>query len=452
MAVTKTPRNVRSALKLATCTLLSSTTVVTQADENKRDWLFDGAVLYYGEKDRVQVLEPVISLKKFKDFDDFIDYKLTVDVMTGSSPNGATPSNVPQTFTGSSGTSGYSAAANDTPMRDFNDARAALNINTQKPLSNVLRRSTGYALSVEQDYGSLGYNTSLSKDLNDKHTTLTGGAGLSLDLVSPDGGAPDPLTNINDPNNQTNGGDEEEDEEHEGGGEFNPEFKGTFDFMLGVTQVLNRYSLMQLNYSHGFIRGYLTDPYKLVSVVNSATGEPATTSIDPSLTSTTPDGIYLTEKRPDSRDTNSVYWKTVVNIFGSVLRVSYRYFWDDWGIQSDTYDIKYRLGLWDGVYIQPHYRHYTQTSADFYRHSLRSNELIPEYVSADYRLAEFTANTVGLKIGIDFNNTTKFDIRFEKYKQTGNSHPADAVGIQNNYDLYPTLEASIFQISFSKYF
>ncbi|MGD8886453.1 MAG: DUF3570 domain-containing protein, partial [Gammaproteobacteria bacterium] len=278
MAATKKPQGVRNALRLATCTLLSSAAMNTQAEEEEKDWLFDGAVLHYSEEDRVQVLEPVFSFRKYKQFDEYIEYKLTIDAMTGSSPNGATPSSVPQTFTGSSGTSGYSVPADVTPMRDFDDTRLAFNVNSETPLSNVLRRSAGLALSLEQDYGSFGYNLVYSKDVNDKHTTLTGGAGISLDLVYPDGGAPDPLTNVNDPANQQGGEGEDDDDEHEGGDDFESEFKGMFDVMVGVTQVVNRYTLMQLNYSHGFIRGYLTDPYKLVSVVDSASGLPAPTS------------------------------------------------------------------------------------------------------------------------------------------------------------------------------
>ena len=142
----------------------------------------------------------------------------------------------------------------------------------------------------------------------------------------------------------------------------------------------------------------------------------------------------------------------MVDIGGDVLRVSYRYFWDDWGIKSNTVDLEYRLELWNGFYLQPHYRYYTQTAADFYRHSLRDNESVPSYVSADFRLAEFTGETLGIKLGVDFSNSTKFAVRFEKYTQTGDAHPDDAVGIQNNYDLYPTLEATIFQVTFSKIF
>ena len=444
MAVTKKPSDLRSTLSIATCTLLSSTAVTTQAEETETDWLFDGAILHYSEKDRVQVLEPVFSFRKYAQFDEFLEYKLTIDSMTGSSPNGASPSNVPQTFTGASGNSGYSVPADETPMRDFSDTRVAFNFTSEKPLSEVSRSTSGYAISIEEDYASLGLNSSRSKDVNNKQTTLTAGAGVSLDLVYPSGGAPDALANINDPINQ--GGDDDDDEdEGEGGDDFDPEFKGMVDIMLGVTQVLNRYTLMQLNYSHGFVRGYLTDPYKIVSVVDSVTGEPA-------LTPTTTNGIYLNEKRPDSRDTNSIYWKTVVNVFGDVLRISYRYFWDDWGIKSDTIDIKYRFDLWNKYYIQPHYRYYTQTAADFYRHSLRDDESTPDHVSADFRLAEFTGKTVGIKFGIDFDKFTKFDVRFEKYTQTGDSHPDDAVGIQNNYDLYPTLKATIFQVSYSKNF
>jgi len=443
VAVTKKPGDVKNALRLATCTLLSSTASTLQAEEADFDWLFDSAVLLYSEKDRVQVVEPVFSFRKYLQFDEFIEYKLTIDTMTGSSPNGASPSSVPQTFTGSSGRSGYSVDANELPLRDFSDTRVALNYTSEKPLSNVLHSTSGMSLSIEQDYASLGINTSRSNDVNDKLTTITYGAGLSLDLVYPSGNAPDPLVNINEPTTTGGGGGEDEDEDE--GEEFQPEFKGIVDVLFGVTQILNRHALMQLNYSHGFIRGYLTDPYKVVSVVDSVTGEPA-------ITPTTTIGIYLNEKRPDSRDTNSIYWKTILNLGEDVLRVSYRYFWDDWGIKSDTVDVEYRFELWNGFYLQPHYRYYNQTAADFYRHSLRDNEPVPDYVSADFRLAEFTGKTIGIKLGVDFSNSTKFAVRFEKYTQTGNAHPDDAVGIQRNYDLFPKLETTIFQVSFSKIF
>jgi len=443
VAVIKKPRNISSALKIATCTLLSSTSINTHASEEDRNKFLDSAFLYYSEKDRVTVYEPVVSYRKYAQFDEFIDYKLTLDAMTGASPNGASPTDTVQTFTGSSGSAGYTVPANETPTRNFQDTRVALNVTTQTPLTNITSRSTGYALSAEQDYASAGYNSTFSKEYNNKLTTLTAGGGLSLDLVFPTGGTPKALTNVNAP--APAGGGEGEDGEGGEGGEFNPDFKGTFDVLFGITQVLNRYTLMQLNYSHEFIRGYLTDPYKIVSVIDSNTGYPYAPA-------DSPDGVYLTEKRPDSRDTNSIYWKTVLYVFGDVLRVSYRHYWDDWGIKSNTVDVKYRFEFAGKYFIQPHYRHYDQTAADFYRHSLLNTEAVPSHVSADFRLAKFTGHTVGLKIGAKLSDSSTFDFRVEKYTQEGDARPSDAVGIQKKFDLFPKLETSIFQISYSKYF
>ena len=154
MAVTKKPVNISSALKVATCTLLSSTSINTHASEEDRDKYLDSAFLYYSEKDRVTVYEPVVSYRKYLQFDEFIDYKLTLDAMTGASPNGASPTDTIQTFTGSSGSAGYTVPANETPKRNFQDTRVALNVTTQTPLTNITSRSTGYALSAEQDYAS----------------------------------------------------------------------------------------------------------------------------------------------------------------------------------------------------------------------------------------------------------------------------------------------------------
>jgi hypothetical protein len=40
-------------------------------------------------------------------------------------------------------------------------------------------------------------------------------------------------------------------------------------------------------------------------------------------------------------------------------------------------------------------------------------------------------------------------LRVARMVQTGDSHPADAIGIQRQFDLYPTLEASIINIGYS---
>ena len=65
------------------------------------------------------------------------------------------------------------------------------------------------------------------------------------------------------------------------------------DVLLGVTQVINKRTIMQFNYSLSSSSGYLTDPYKLLSVIDATTGK---TAVDVSGAP-----IYVYEQRPDSR-------------------------------------------------------------------------------------------------------------------------------------------------------
>jgi hypothetical protein len=84
---------------------------------------------------------------------------------------------------------------------------------------------------------------------------------------------------------------------------------------------------------------------------------------------------------------------------GKVLDLSYRYMTDDWEIDSHTVDLRFRWPLGDRSYVEPHIRYYSQSEAEFYRSSLIDGEALPEYASADYRLGNFDAVTVGAKYG-----------------------------------------------------
>ena len=116
------------------------------------------------------------------------------------------------------------------------------------------------------------------------------------------------------------------------------------DILLGVTQVLDRKSLLQVNYTLSSNNGYMTDPYKILSVVDSNTGLIINT--DP----------YLYENRPDSRLSQSLYAKYVHQFNEDVIYLSYRYFWDDWDITAHTIDhydpgITLRIGVYRKIRI-----------------------------------------------------------------------------------------------------
>lgn len=219
-------------------------------------------------------------------------------------------------------------------------------------------------------------------------------------------------------------GEEEEDE---------GEHKVTTELLLGVTHVVSRRALTQFNYSASYSDGYLTDPYKVLSVVDGTSGA----TLD-----------YRYEKRPASRQANSLFWKLNYHLPEDVVYPSYRYFWDDWDIVSHTVDLKYRAELGSGLYLEPHARYYRQSAASFFHHSLVDGAPLPSYASADLRLAAMRSSTLGLKFGMPLG-AGEFTLRYEALVQQGESHPADAIGIQQDYDLYPTLNASIIQLGYS---
>ncbi len=426
MQLKKEPKSIRAALAAATCTLLAhpveGAAVETRSDGG--DWDIQSGLLFYAETDRIQVVEPVVSASKTLENGDLLTLRGVFDTITGASPNGATPTNTPQTFTSPSGNS-YTVAAGETPMRSTRDQRIAFDAEWEKELSRMVRNTLGGSISHEEDFLSLSVSDTIKLDLNKRHTTLAAGVALTLDTVSAEGGTPVELEYVLNPPPPPPlppGEDDDDDGKR----------KNSLELLLGVTQIIDRKTLTQLNYSMSLGSGYLTDPYKYLSVIEPVSGN----TLD-----------YRYEKRPDTRTSHILNWRLNHQFEEDVLYLGYRYFIDDWGITAHTADIRYRSELGAGHYLQPHLRLYQQSAADFFRHSLVDGEPLPSHASADLRLGEMSGRTLGIKYGMPLAGGD-FTIRVEQMVQQGESSPSDAIGIQHSYDLYPTLNASIIQLGY----
>jgi hypothetical protein len=200
---------------------------------------------------------------------------------------------------------------------------------------------------------------------------------------------------------------------------------------------VNRSTVVQLNYSASRADGYLNDPYKFVSVVESAAG---TAPGEPLR--------QLYEGRPDARLKQSVFGRLKRHLGRDILDLSYRYLWDDWGLASQTAELHYHLRAWQGLGLEPQLRWYRQGAADFYRHSLVDGELLPAFASADPRLAAFSAWTYGLKLRRVLASGHELSLRGELYRQRGEDHPADAIGQLREQDLFPDLNAFMLELSY----
>lgn len=406
MQLKKEKKSIRGALALATCSLLGGTSQGVNAASD--EWEVDSALLLYSEGgDRISVVEPVVSVRKDLGNDEFVGVRFVADTLTGSSPNGAIATDSVQTFTTPSGNSTYTTDAGETPLDPtFRDTRIALSGNWEKPLAERLKGVFSANFSGEHDYSSAGIGANLSQDFNNRNTTLTAGISLSQDTIEPEGDVPVGMTEM--PAypavKETQGSSED---------------KTVSEFLLGVTQVVNRQTLMQLNYTYGVDDGYLTDPYKLLSVTNNS-GDVVG---------------YRYENRPDKRVKQAIFWRTLHHFEEDVLDLSYRYFWDDWDITSHTLNMRYRYELGSGHYLQPHIRWYKQSAADFYYYNLEVSD-IPENASADYRLGDMTTSTLGFKYGVAMSEKQEYSLRIEYMNQSDDNdqfEEVDALILQASY-------------------
>lgn len=200
---------------------------------------------------------------------------------------------------------------------------------------------------------------------------------------------------------------------------------------------------MQINYGFANTSGYLTDPFKVVSVVNNG-------------------GIasdYLYESRPDSKQQHSIFGLVKHHLDSSIFDVSYRFQTSDWGIDSHTLDMHWQFfadgdSNNGGSFWEPHIRLYQQSAADFYlpylsEQTIQLPDVQPDFASADYRVGDLTAYTVGLKYGFQLEDGARQEIRLEYYKQTPNSanEPVGIAGLEN-LELYPEVDAIILQYSY----
>jgi hypothetical protein len=420
----------RKRLMAASCALLgagaarSQETHMAPPDSGLlEDWSVDSALAYYHEDGRIQAIEPVVDVAKVFADGQALNFNVTFDALSGASPNGALTSRTAQTFASPSGKTQhrYTTAAGQLPVDpDYKDDRIAVGGNWTVPFTRTDQVSIGGKLSGEDDFFSATVNASIAHDFNEKNTTVSFGVDNEFDSIHPIGGAPVP------------GSDYELAEKQTGG-----KTKDGVGVLLGVTQVMTQNWLSEFNISIDRFHGYLNDPYKITSIVNSAGGTAG----------------YEYENRPDQRMRKSAYWENRVGWSSQVsTALSLRYMSDDWGVRSDTAQLHLRWTFSNrDRYIEPTIRWYRQTAADFYMPFILNTEKpTTGYQSSDSRLGAFHALTYGVKYaqklpGLGSRPESEISIRAEYYQQTFDERVPVPAGLQG-LDLYPGLKAVLVQI------
>lgn len=424
--------SIRNKLAIASSTLLLSVPLQGQAEVrasdlsnsnalNENDFSVSG--LYYAEENRVLVNKIQNKISTRINDEHLLRVDLIYDTMSGASPNGRIVTNddsgtSTDIYTTASGGSfdfenSGSGTNNKTWLTAFEDTRKAMNLEWEYKATHMLTTTIGLGTSYEEDYESFSGSGNMVYEFNQRRTSVNVGAALSNDTIKAATGIPEGMATLTchaEAQNNPEGYRPDWLDCPTGNGTFfQPANKVVTDYIIGFTQVWNRRTIIQANYARGNESGYLTDPYKQISVVKPGFGESA----------------ILYEKRPRSRSTNSLYFKSVhVPLDNVALNISYRFFWDDWGVNAHTVDGRLRWNINSRLYIQGHGRLHSQSTASFFTKQVGADvgsesyfSDAPNYLSSDSRLSELASATAGVKLGYKMNERVGMSGRVEHMQQ-----------------------------------
>lgn len=106
-----------------------------------------------------------------------------------------------------------------------------------------------------------------------------------------------------------------------------------------------------------------------------------------------------------------------------ILRSYYRYYTDDWGIQSHTASLEVPYKITPFFSIAPYYRYYVQTAAKYFA-AYAAHKTTDEYFTSNYAYAAFNSGYAGVNVriappkGVFNSSLSALELRYGHYTQT----------------------------------
>lgn len=279
--------------------------------------------------------------------------------------------------------------------------------------------SAKVSLSKEFDYTSFGFGGSYTRLFNEKNTELSVNANVYLDTwkaiypveLEPFAAGGDGINNTLFSQNNISGNLD-----------YNPSFttfdskgRNSYSLGFGFSQILSK--RLQGSLALDFVQqeGLLSTPFQRVYF----------SDVEDSFI----ENFHLAddiERLPDSRSKVAIGGRLnyyINELF--VVRAYYRYYFDDWGINSHTASIEIPIKISNKFTVYPSYRFYNQTAADYFA-PYEQHLSTEKYYTSDYDLSEFTANQYGF--GVSYTDVfTSFrlwrfglksvDLNFHQYER-----------------------------------
>ena len=153
---------------------------------------------------------------------------------------------------------------------------------------------------------------------------------------------------------------------------------------VGVSRIVSKRAIVRFGLSYTLREGFLTDPYK------------------------------GNDRRPDERRewALSTGYRHFFSAPNAALHLDYRYFDDDWGVESHTVDIAWQQNFGARTRLTPFLRYYSQDRADFFANLVDRQQ---RYYADDYRLSAFGALSAGLRLRYEFD-AWSVNLTAERYR------------------------------------
>ncbi len=220
--------------------------------------------------------------------------------------------------------------------------------------------------------------------------------------------------------------------------------RNSFSVSFSLSQILSKKAQLALFLDLVLQKGWLANPMHRIyfaDIENYYVGN--SNSIPNYTSSSNTDAFQLAddiERLPHSRFKIPIgirfnYYLNEVLSFRSY----YRYYLDDWGINSHTASLELPIKIFQKFTLYPSYRYYNQTAADYFS-PYETHLSTDEFFTADYDLSKFNASQFGF--GISYSDTfaklklwkfglKNIDFRYQNYKRnTGLKADSFALGFK----------------------
>jgi hypothetical protein len=165
----------------------------------------------------------------------------------------------------------------------------------------------------------------------------------------------------------------------EDGGVASEDRRSSLSAVGSWTQTLDLRTQSRLSLEVGRLSGIQSNPYRSVRT----------------------DSTIVPESHPRERVRSALAGELLRYLDSrSSLRLGYRFYRDDWQVQSHTGNLEFKQVLGESLILRYRYRYYTQTDAYFYREDYVDGEGVDGYLTSDYKLASLSSNLFGVKLSV----------------------------------------------------